>query len=325
MTFAIMNTRNPRYEVPRPFPIGNTQAWWIAILCSFAWVANAQQSVPQAAAKSASPYTDQVLRSSVLNEERRILIRLPRHYSSDTTVRYPVLFKLDGDNGLKRYDDSIDVLSCLDAIPDLIVVAIPNAPGQRNRDMTPASLHQDIDSEGRIGTGAMGRGDRFLDFLEQELVPHIDRHFRTATPRVLAGHSRSALLVLQSLLSKPDLFQARFIFSAPLMRDEQRLVVDTRKFLSEHPGHRSFVYFNWGENENPGMNQSYLAMKQLLTEQAPNGLRWVIERARGANHQETPLMALPSALNELFASHHLAANSAPGNRTARAASKPASR
>lgn len=57
-------------------------------------------------------------------------------------MRYPVLYKFDGDSQLQRYDDSIDTLKSLDAIPDLIVVAILNRPGQRNRDLTPASLHQ---------------------------------------------------------------------------------------------------------------------------------------------------------------------------------------
>src|SRR5688572_23176027 len=60
-----------------------------------------------------------------------------------------------------------------------------------------------------------------------------------------AGHSRGGLLVLQSLLSKPDLFQARFMFSAPLMRDKQRLIADTRKFFRENPAKKSFLYCNF--------------------------------------------------------------------------------
>jgi uncharacterized protein len=268
------------------------------------------------AAPSKPALREDKLHSAILGEERRILVRLPRHYEVDTKVRYPVLFKLDGDDGLRRYDETIDVLSCLDAIPDLIVVAIPNARGQRNRDMTPASLHQEFDPTGKIGTGDMGRGDRFLDFIEKELIPHVDRNYRTAAPRILAGHSRSALLAVQSLLSKPELFQARFVFSAPLMRDEQRLMVDTRAFLIGNPQHRSFIYFNWGTAENEGMAQSHQLMSQLLRERAPRDLSWIIERARGANHQETPLMALPAALQEFFRDWSTARDpSQPRNRT----------
>src|SRR6185436_14646765 len=105
-----------------------------------------------------------------------------------------------------RYDDAIDVLSSAGVMPDLIVVAIPNGRGMRNRDLTPASLHQEGNEDGSMGTGEMGRGDRFLDFLQQELIPYVEKQYRTTQERILAGHSRGALLVLESLLSKPDLF-----------------------------------------------------------------------------------------------------------------------
>jgi predicted alpha/beta superfamily hydrolase len=272
-----------------------------------------------AAGANAQPWKEQVYRSSLMNEERRLIIRLPRHYERDTTVRYPVLYKFDGDNQLERFDHSIDVLNSIDAIPDIIVVALPNARGGRNRDLTPSSLHQQEAPNGQMGTGEMGRGDLFLDFIEQELIPYIEKNYRTTTERILAGHSRAALLVLQSLLIKPELFPARFMFSAPLMRDEQRLITDTRKFLKTTPKHASFLYCNWGEAENPGMNQSYLAMSALLTTAAPKGLRWTIERVRAGDHQQTPLIALPSALHEYFAVRH-ATSAIPRNRTARVTS-----
>jgi predicted alpha/beta superfamily hydrolase len=255
----------------------------IAVLVSLAGLSNGQTQ--------SNPETQRPLQltvqSSVLSEDRRILVRLPRRYEFDVAARYPVLYKFDGDNQLERYGDSIDVLNSIDAIPDLIVVAIPNGRGLRNRDLTPASLHQDGNENGQMGMGEMGRGDRFLDFVEQELIPFVEKSYLTTQERILAGHSRSALLVLQSLLAKPDLFQARFMFSAPLMRDEQRLIVDTRKFFRERVGLKSFLYCNWGEAENEGMNKSYNAMKVLLTNEAPKGLRWTIERARAANHQLT--------------------------------------
>ena len=261
------------------------------------------------------------LKSSLLSEDRRVLVRLPRHYELDTEARYPVLYKFDGDNQLERYDHSIDILNSIDAIPDLIVVAIPNGRGARNRDLTPASLHQDGGEDGQKGTGEMGRGDRFLDFLEQELIPYIEKNYRTTQERILAGHSRGALLVLQSLLSKPHLFQARFLFSAPLPRDEQRLIVDTRQFFKARPQTNSFLYGNWGENENEGMNRSYNAIKMLLTSEAPKGLRWTIERARAADHQRTQIVALPSALYEYFAGRPKV-GPIHNNRTARVSGGP---
>lgn len=39
------------------------------------------------------------LHSTLLNEDRRILVVLPRHHELDSGKRYPVIYKLDGDNG----------------------------------------------------------------------------------------------------------------------------------------------------------------------------------------------------------------------------------
>lgn len=93
---------------------------------------SATTPVPASAESGArAPYTIERLHSTILNEDRVALIRLPRHYQRDTSTRYPVLLKLDGDSGLERYDAAIDILSCAEVIPDLIVVAIPNARGAR--------------------------------------------------------------------------------------------------------------------------------------------------------------------------------------------------
>jgi predicted alpha/beta superfamily hydrolase len=220
--------------------------WLLRVGALLVLPAAGQAQTPPGPAPQA-PYLTETLRSSVLGEDRRLLIRLPPGYDADSKARYPVLYKLDGDNGLRSFDESLAALRGSAGVREMIIVAIPNGRGQRNRDLTPASLHQESASEGGMGTGEMGRGDRFLDFIERELIPHVEKNYRTEAERVFVGHSRGALLVVQSLLSKPSLFAARFVFSAPLMRDEQRLIKDTRKFLAEHADHRSSIYFNWGE------------------------------------------------------------------------------
>lgn len=78
------------------------------------------------------------------------------------------------------------------------------------------------------------------------------------------------------------------------------MIVDTQQFLAASAGHHSYLYLNWGEIENEGMQQSAAVMRKLLDEKAPKGLRWTIEQARGADHQATPLAAIEPALRGLF-------------------------
>jgi hypothetical protein len=60
-------------------------------------------------------------------------------------------------------------------------------------------------------------------------------------------------------------------------------------------------------------------MKALLTTDAPRGLRWIIERARAADHQQTPIIALPSALYEYYGGAQKVSPT-PKNRTAQVTS-----
>lgn len=56
----------------------------------------------------------------------------------------------------------------------------PGAPG-----------HEPL-SRGRAeaaGAGGAGGADRFFAFLTDEVSPYVERHYRTAPMRVLAGHS----------------------------------------------------------------------------------------------------------------------------------------
>ena len=283
-----------------PSIAGSALACGLSIMAA-AGAASAQTPPPATTAAAPERFEESTFQSAVLAEPRRIIVRLPRRYARDATRRFAVVYKLDGTNGLTHYDETIGVLHSLDLMPELIVVAIPNARGMRNRDLTPPTLHQDGGEDGAPGTGEMGRGDRFLEFIRSELIPHIDRTYRTTGERLLAGHSRGALLVMHSLISDPDLFNGRFLFSAPLTRDGARLLDEAQAFLQARSSLSTFLYFNWGGAENEGMQRSCDRMTALLEKRSPPGLRWIVERAAGADHQDTPILALPAAFTEYFA------------------------
>jgi len=52
--------------------------------------------------------------------------------------------------------------------------------------------------------GPNGSGDRFLAFLKDEMIPTVEREYRTQRPRMLAGWSRGGLFVVYSLLAVPN-------------------------------------------------------------------------------------------------------------------------
>ena len=53
-------------------------------------------------------------------------------------------------------------------------------------------------------------------FLSKELIPNIEKDYRTNSYRILSGHSASGQFVLYTLTSEPTLFNAYFAVSPSL-------------------------------------------------------------------------------------------------------------
>jgi predicted alpha/beta superfamily hydrolase len=126
--------------------------------------------------------------SKILNEDREVLIRVPKDYDYSDT-KYPVLYVLDGEFFFQQVNGVVTFLSECSyiynkPIPEMIVVAIINI--DRNRDYTPTYAPNQL---GSLYYPTSGGAERFFNFLEKELIPEIDSQYRTQSFRTLAGWS----------------------------------------------------------------------------------------------------------------------------------------
>lgn len=182
------------------------------------------------------------IHSFVLNEQRRILVSLPGSYY-DTYFykrRYPVVYLLDGDSHFFSVTAMIKQMSDDGglAFPEMIVVAILNT--DRNRDLTPT---RDT-SEVRMGRGASnhsGGGGRFMAFLENELIPHIDSAYPTAPYRVFIGHSLGGLMAVDALVNHPGLFNGYLAIDPSMWWDKARLLHQVQAGLADYHGASLFL------------------------------------------------------------------------------------
>lgn len=138
------------------------------------------------------------IQSKVLNENRKFLINLPNGYD-DSDKSYPVIYRLDGNSDL--FIETVGVINHLvhmeEIMPEMIVVLIENT--DRNRDMMPTNT-----SWFKTEPGA----ENFKNFIENELMPHIDGTYRTTNEKLLCGQSLSAVFTLYCFLTSPDLFDS---------------------------------------------------------------------------------------------------------------------
>lgn len=232
--------------------------------------------------------------SSVLGEDRAYSVHLPDSYARTPTQRYPVLYVLDGTSQSVHTAASAALMARIGAMPEAIVVGIPSGD-KRNRDYTPPGMRQDVEQS----DSPDGEADRFLAFLQRELIPQIEREFRSSGERVLAGNSRGGLFVVHAFTVEPSLFKAFIANSPALWRDDAAMVARLDHFLRGNRALRGRLFLSLGADENAKMTAGFNKAVAVLERQAPPGLRWHALKTPGAVHDDNAQKATPVALQWL--------------------------
>src|SRR5258708_2454667 len=214
-------------------------------VCFFSITAVAQDFAPPAPQRL-------VVHSSLLNEDRVILVRMPAA-AQRSKSRYAVLYLTDGDGHINEIGSTIDFLVNNDRMPPLIVVGITNT--DRTRDLTPTRwTMKRPDGTTDNATPVGGGADKFLDFIQTELVPEIEKRYPTQPYRVFAGHSLGGLIAIHALITRPDLFNAYIAVSPSLQWDDGRTLHLAQEFFANQKEYRKALFFslaNEGDVPNP--------------------------------------------------------------------------
>jgi predicted alpha/beta superfamily hydrolase len=200
---------------------------WLA-LAACAQPATAHPTVePSVALRFALPSTEvQSLHSAANGIDYELYVSLPPGYDS-STAHYPVVFLLDADYSFPIAHAATRHLTERQHLPPVILVAIAYGGElhyrlNRTRDYTPTFV-----ATGGYGPEyqrVSGGAPRFLDFMEKELVPYVDAHYRTRGDRTLVGHSYGGLFALWASLTRPTLFQRVLAVSPSIWYDDHLLM-----------------------------------------------------------------------------------------------------
>ena len=240
------------------------------------------------------------LPSTVLKESRSILIAKPAGYESGYE-RYPVLYLLDGEAHFAFASSIVRFLAASDRIPNFLVVGISSGTfAQRTRDLTPASTSE-IDNRFLPGNGG---ADAFLAFVADELIPYIDKTYRTRPYRLLAGHSFGGLFAIHSLLSKPRLFNAYIVADPTLTWNSQAVIGQAESFFGRTKALQGDLYLT-AANASGGVPTGVRRFVAVLDEKAPAGFQWNMEWMKDETHSSIPLRSLYQGLETIFSRWHL--------------------
>jgi predicted alpha/beta superfamily hydrolase len=162
------------------------------------------------------------IQSVELSEKRILNIYLPDGYNQNDTVKYPVVYLLDG----SADEDFIHVVGLyqfnnfewVHRTPKSIIVGI--ATVDRRRDFTfPTTISEDLKKY-----PTTGHSDKFINFLEKELQPYIEKKYKTNSSKTIIGQSLGGLLAAEILLKKPTLFNQYIILSPSIWWDNGSLL-----------------------------------------------------------------------------------------------------
>lgn len=204
----------------------------LLILSTFAVEAKSRKSETKSEARPFVIGEIDALNSTILNEKRTLNIYLPEGYKDQDSLKYPVIYLLDG----SASEDFIHVVGLVQFssfewvnwLPKCIVVGIANS--NRKRDFTfPTTIADD-----KVKFPETGGSEAFISFIEKELQPYIVSKFRTNGRNMLIGESLGGLLATEILFKKPSLFQQYVIVSPSLWWDNGSLLKQTPLTLEQN-------------------------------------------------------------------------------------------
>ncbi|MHB8654302.1 MAG: alpha/beta hydrolase [Terriglobia bacterium] len=256
----------------------------IFVLCAAVWSGLAGKgSARPAGPPSATTIECDAIPSAILGRSVNTCVALPSDYASATNTRYPVLYFLHGlfehetswgERGGKQILDNL--LS--DGQVGKFIVVLPD--GGRT-----------------FYINSMDGHERYEDFFIQELVPAIDKKYRTipnAAMRGISGSSMGGYGALHLGMRHPDVFgsasaqsaalvpkfpnplptEGRWGFYAKVLQgpfgsplSESYWEANSPLTLAEHPEnfHNLKLYFDCGEQDRYGFEEGAQLLDKILT------------------------------------------------------------
>jgi predicted alpha/beta superfamily hydrolase len=233
--------------------------------------------------------------SQVLNEDRLLFVHLPKEYG-DTQLRFPVLYVLYVD----LYDYFTEAVTATEKLggtgetPPMIVVGVANT--NRYRDLLLFKTRSCAESR---------EGENLLKFFEEELIPFVDRTYRTQSFRILAGPQTSAVFSLYALISRPTLFNA-IISENPFMNPENAEILYPRaeQIFKKTKSLKHLLYIECEKDERPQDLEYAERFAELLHSDRPEGFRFKVEFSEPSGYFISPV-PFRDGLRMLFAGHRL--------------------
>jgi predicted alpha/beta superfamily hydrolase len=234
-----------------------------------------------------SQKTTDTIHSQKLNEDREITISLPFSYAQNKTKKYPLLIILDGDYLLDPFEGALKYGAYWDDMPEVIIVGITqNQKNERESDCT-------IDQE----TGLpQEKGEAFFEFIGQELLPYLQKNYRTAPFEIIAGHDVTAGFLNFYLYKDNPLFNG-YISLSPDLATGMEENIPARLALAKQP---LFYYHSTADGDLKSTQKQIIRMDSLAKEIKNPNVNYRFDNFIGDSHYSLVIQSIPKVLYQFF-------------------------
>jgi len=229
----------------------------------------------------------EIIESNKLLESREIIIGLPESYERNPTKRYPIVVLLDGDYLFDPFYGALSYGSYWEDLPETIIVGISQNKNEERFDDSNYDESTDLPD---------GKGAQFFEFIGTELLPYIEKNYRTAPFRIIAGHDTTAGYLNFFLYKDYSIFNA-YISLSPELVPEMETRIPERFSALKQP---LFYYQSTGDGDIKDILESVKNLDANIKVSSNPLINYKYDQFKGASHYSAVLYSIPNALYQIF-------------------------
>ncbi|MBX9806208.1 MAG: alpha/beta hydrolase [Flavobacteriaceae bacterium] len=234
-----------------------------------------------------SQKTTETFVSTKLGESREISIGLPASYEKNPNKRYPILVLLDGDYLFDPFYGTLNYGAYWEDLPETIIVGISQ---NKNEERIDDSNYDDANGL------PSGKGAAFFSFIGGELLPYIEKKYRVAPFRIIAGHDATAGYSNFFLFKDYSIFNA-YISLSPELVPKMETQIPERFSALKQP---LFYYQSTGDGDIKDILVSVKKLDENIKTANNPLINYKYDAFKGASHYSAVLYSIPNALYQIF-------------------------
>lgn len=224
--------------------------------------------------------------SKKLGSEREIIIQLPRDYNVEEDQRYPLFIVFDGDYLFEIVSGNVDYMSFWGDIPNAIVVGINQIDSRYN----------DTSVVDNLNFTPISSTANFFEFVGQELIPYLNKKYRTTNFRIAVGHERTANFINFFLLRKKPIMNG-YIVVSPKYTDKMKDYIAQYLINSED---NLYYYLSTSNQDFKSISDDVLDFNQKLDSIDKENIHYKFQNLGAPSHYTLPAYSIPFSIEDMF-------------------------